>query len=338
MKKITLLTFFMGCIVMAQPDPENAVTFNGIDQFIIMPDSDNINTTTVSNRTIETYFKVNDATNRQVFYKEGAQVNTIKFYVENGNLIVGSYRNNGGPNHSIWFRTPVNNDTWYHVALVLDNASRLLFYLNGELQATNENYFELPNHPGNFEIARTQGPARYPNCSTWGSNGLVDECLGDVTNTDNVELFFGGSISGFRIWDDVRTADEIMMYKNSLITDPESPIGEGLLAFLEGYTMSFQDDNGNFDTEDAQGVVLSLDELTVEQMKVYVENGFLEVDLTNSMVPDRIELFDLIGKSVGTRANASRMAVHQRSEGIYILKIQFQGRSVSRKVLLNKRY
>lgn len=334
MKKITLLNLLFGLVLVAQPGPNEGTVFNGIDQFIVMPDSDNINTTTVRNRTIETYFKVADGTNRQVFYKEGAQVNTIKFYVENGNLHVGSYRNNGGSNKSIWFRTPVNNDTWYHVALVLDNASRLLFYLDGQLQATNFNYFELPQHPGNFEIARTQGPARYPNCNTWETSGNVQECLGNVTNNDTTTLFFGGSLWGFRSWDDVRTAQEIMDNMNVLITDPESAEGEDLIAFLDGYTMTFKDDNGDFDNEDAQGGVLSLDKLTKDEFRVVIDDANIRVLSTSNLVPDQMVLFDLLGQQVLQTSAALKMSKSTLSTGIYILRIYNNGEVSNKKLLI----
>ena len=65
MKKIIFLWFlFLTTVLVAQPGPNDGVAFNGVDQYFIMPDSDNINTTSVDNRTIETYFKVTDGTNR----------------------------------------------------------------------------------------------------------------------------------------------------------------------------------------------------------------------------------------------------------------------------------
>lgn len=320
--------------MFGQPGPNSGLGFNGIDQFFIMPDSDNINTTTVDNRTVETYFKVTEGTNRQVFYKEGAEVNTIKFYVENGNLHVGSYRNNGGTDKSIWFRTPVQNDTWYHVALVLDNASSLLFYLNGVLQAQNDNYFQLPFHPGNFEIARTQGPARYPDCDTWGTNGSVDECLGDVTNTDTVQLFFGGRIWGFRIWDDVRTAEEIMTNMNVLITDPTIPKGEDLLAYIDGDVMVFKDDNGDFDTQESSGNVLDVGEFNLAKLQVYEEGNFIKVKTVNRQEPDQLVLYDLLGNRVGETFNNSSIAKGQLNTGVYILRIIQGSNLVNKKVLI----
>ena len=334
-KQLLILGASLVCaLTMGQPGPNDGTSFNGIDEFILMPDSDNINTTPVDNRTIETYFKVNDATNRQVFYKEGANVNTVKFYVEDGNLIVGSYRDSGGSGESIWFRTPISNNTWYHVAIVLDSASTLRFYLDGVLQAENLNYFQLPVHPGNFEIARTQGQARYPNCNTWGTNSGVEECLGDVTNNDSTVLYFGGSVYGFRIWNDVRTAQEIDDNKDLIFTDPNIATGEGLIAFLAGNTMSYQDDSGDFETEDVQGNVLNLEETNKNDFKVVNGPSQIQIISPNNVLPQNITLFDLLGKAVISASNTDVIAKRGLRNGIYILKISDNGRVLNRKILI----
>ena len=337
MKKITFLAFLI-CITIswAQPGPNDGTSFNGVDEFILMPDSDNINTTSVNNRTVETYFKVTDATNRQVFYKEGAQVNTIKFYVENGMLHVGSYRNNGGNGNSIWWRTPINNDTWYHVAIVLDNASVLRFFLDGVLQDENTDYFQLPPHSGNFELGRTQGPARYPNCSTWSATGTagVDTCEDDVTGVDSTVLFFGGRMWGFRIWDVVRTAQEINDNKDILITDTSTAPGNQLIAFLNGSTMTFKDSNDNFDQKEKEGEALSLENVKQNKLKVRVNENNIEVFTNNSSQPESLVLFDLLGKKVGQVSNSSVISTVNLSTGIYIFRIFNEGKVVNKKLLL----
>lgn len=337
MKKITFLVFlFCTLFSLAQPGENDGVSFNGIDEFILMPDSNNINTTSVDNRTVETYFKVNDATNRQVFYKEGAQVNTIKFYVENGFLHVGSYRLNGGNGNSIWWRTPISNDTWYHVALVLDNASALRFYLDGVLQDENPNYFQLPSHSGNFELGRTQGPARYPNCNTWSATGTanVDTCEDEVTGDDPTVLFFGGRMWGFRIWDVVRTAQEINDNKNVLITDTSTSPGDQLIAFLNGSTMNFKDSNDNFEEENKQGESLSISDTSSNELKIVVNENEIKVINGNDLNPDSLILFDLLGKKVAEVKNESVISTSSLSTGIYIFKIVNEGKVFNKKLLL----
>lgn len=337
MRKITLsFLLIFSLLTWSQPGPNDGVSFNGIDEFIIMPDSDNINTTSVDNRTIETYFKVNDATNRQVFYKEGAEVNTIKFYVEDGQLYVGSYRNNGGNGNSIWWRTQIQNDTWYHVALVLDNASILRFYLNGVLQDENPNYFQLPRHPGNFELGRTQGPARYPDCNLWFTGGNLASCLGDVTGNDSTVLFFGGRMWGFRIWDVVRTAQEINDNKDILITDTSTSPGDQLIAFLNGSTMNFKDSNDNFREEEKQGESLGISNAKLSEIKVVVNQDVIEILIENNEIPDALYLYDLLGKKVGETHDKSVLNTSNLNTGIYILKILTEGKVSNRKLILSQ--
>lgn len=339
MKKITFsLLLIFSTLLWAQPGENDGVSFNGIDEFILMPDSNNINTTAVDNRTVETYFKVTDATNRQVFYKEGAEVNTIKFYVENEFLYVGSYRDNGGNGNSIWWRTPILDNTWYHVALVLDNASTLRFYLNGVLQDENLNYFQLPPHPGNFEIGRTQGPARYPDCPSWSASGLAptETCLADVSGNDTTVLFFGGRIWGFRIWENVRTAQEIFDNKDVLITDTSTSPGDQLIAFLNGSTMTYQDSNGDLDQEDKQGESLGLDNTSIETLKVVVKDNVIDVVSSNNLKPKSLILFDILGKKVGEVNNKATMSIANLKTGIYILKIVQEGKVSTRKLVIQK--
>ena len=68
------MLFVLG--VTAQP-PNEGYYLDGIDDFLPLENSDNINTLTVNNRTVEGYFKVDNASNRQVIYEEGGGVRGI---------------------------------------------------------------------------------------------------------------------------------------------------------------------------------------------------------------------------------------------------------------------
>ena len=337
MKKITC-SFYLICslLISAQPGPNDGLSFNGIDEYILMPDSDNINTRPVNNRTIETYFKVDDATNRQTIYKEGGQVNSIKFIVEDGFLYLGCYRNSGGPNDLIYFRKPINDDTWYHVALVLDNASELKFYLDGVLQDSRPNFFQIPVHPGDFEIARSSGNTRYPACDTWTAAGTSEYCLDDISPNIPITNFFGGRIWGFRIWDVVRTDQEIDANKNVLITDTSTTPGNQLIAFLDGSDFNYQDSNDNFSQEVKQGESLGLNDRELNELSVVVNENSIKVTTSNNSVPESIYLYDLLGKNVVEVKNQSELSTSHLTTGIYILKIVNTGKVSNRKIVLRK--
>lgn len=333
--KLTLILCGSFLLGLAQPPQEGGIEFNGIDEFILMPDSDNINTRPVNNRTIETYFKVDDATNRQTIYKEGGQVNSIKFIVEGGYIYLGCYRDSGGPGELIFFRKPINNNTWYHVALVLDNASELKFYFNGVLQDSRPNFFQIPVHPGDFEIARSSGNTRYPACDTWTAAGSSEYCLDEISPNTPITNYFGGHIWGFRIWDVVRTASEINANKDILITDTSVAPGDDLIAFIDDDSMNYTDSNGNIDTEEvATDSVLGIEDVTTDDFRVYVQHNQLHVISNTGKIPERLSLFSLDGKRVVQVQNSGELSVSQLSGGIYILNISSDNKSQNSKVLI----
>ena len=337
MKKLIALFFVLTSLcISAQPPAEGGIEFDGVSNYIKMKDSDNINTSEVSNRTIETYFKVDDGFNRQVFYKEGANVNSIKFYVENGELYVGSYRKKGGNGNSIFFKTPIDNNSWYHVALVIEKQKSMLFYLNGKLQEANPNYFKLPHHSGDFVVGRSKGNVRYPNCDTWSTNGITETCLDDVTDTVTTTNYFKGHIWGFRMWNVARTAADINTNKDKLITDTTTAPGNQLLAFTNGNVMTFLNSNDDYENANLQGASLGVDDPNLDDVKIIVKNNTIEVINGLDRIPDALLLYTLEGKLVRQSTHQSYLSASQLSNGIYILKCIYQGHHLNRKVILMK--
>jgi hypothetical protein len=255
MKKLFLFVFVLLNIssIIAQPSSDGYY-LDGIDDFIELADSDNINTSTISNRSIEGYFKVDDGTNRQVIYKEGGGSRGIIIYVENNYIVVGGYNraNDYTPRwHGTYFREPISDDTWYHVALVFDNVTtpvnnpiaasdntKLKWYLDGTLMDSRAG-FEIRSHSGDVNLGRSDSNIRYPNCGTWTSGGSSEYCF-DSNSQSNSSNDFAGYVWGFRIWDDVRTATEIDDNKDILILTVGT---DDLVAALDGDTISYLDDD-----------------------------------------------------------------------------------------------
>lgn len=256
MKKILILSLLLLFAIgaSAQP-PTDGYYLDGTDDFIELSDSDNINTTTVNNRTVEGYFKVDDATSRQVIYKEGGGSRGIVMYVENDYVVVGGYNRVNGDYSPRWngtyFREPISDDTWYHIALVFDNVStpvndpiaasdntNLKWYLDGTLMDSRAG-FEIRSHSGDANLGRSDSNVRYPNCGTWTSGGSSEYCF-NSNSQSNSNNYFAGNIWGFRVWDDVRTATEIDDNKDVLITTVGT---NNLVAALDGDTISYLDDS-----------------------------------------------------------------------------------------------
>ncbi len=255
MKKLQILVLLLLTVsgIMAQP-PSDGYYLDGTDDFIELADSDNINTSTVNNRTIEGYFKVDDGTNRQVIYKEGGGSRGILIYVENNYIVVGGFNRSNSDYTPRWdgtyFREPISDDTWYHVALVFDNVStpvnnpiaasdntNMKWYLDGTLMDSRAG-FEIRSHNGDVNLGRSDSNTRYPNCTTWTSGGSSEYCF-DTNSQSNAANYFAGNVWGFRIWDDVRTATEIDDNKDVLILTVGT---DNLVAALDGDTISYLDD------------------------------------------------------------------------------------------------
>lgn len=234
---------------------------DGVDDFIELTDSDNINTTTITDRTIEGYFKVDDATSRQVIYKEGGGSRGIAIYVENDYIVIGGYNRSNSDYTPRWegtyFREPISDDTWYHVALVFDNVStpvnnpiaasdntNLKWYLDGTLMDSRAG-FEIRNHSGDVNLGRSDSNVRYPNCGTWTAGGSSEYCF-NSNSQSNASNYFAGNLWGFRIWDDVRTATEIDDNKDILITTVGT---NNLVAALDGDTITYLDDDDDVVTD-----------------------------------------------------------------------------------------
>ncbi len=83
MKRLLHFIYFLSVFSIAQPC-DLGYELNGADDYITVPNTTyiNINNTAIANRTIETWFKVDDATPRQIIFEEGGGVNAILIYLD----------------------------------------------------------------------------------------------------------------------------------------------------------------------------------------------------------------------------------------------------------------
>ena len=254
MKRLFQIFFFITIFSHAQ-HCDLGYELNGTNDYITVPNTNYINTTTVSNRTIETWFKVVDATPRQVIYEEGAQVNAFLLYVEGERFYCGAFRGNGNP--SEFFRSAsgdILDDTWNHVALVQSTTggtTTLLWYLNGVLQ-DSQTAFTVPNHSGNISLGRNGGNIRYPNCATWSASSVTgstsQHCTNSTTASNSANYYFNGNIWGFRVWNSGRTSAEINSNMNTELNS-----GTNLVAYLDDDNIEYVNNGGTWTTASANG-------------------------------------------------------------------------------------
>jgi len=250
MLKKYLFIFLISCssFLYAQIPCSSGVTLNGSDDYITVPNTDAINLQNTEDRTIEFWFKTSDITTRQVLYEEGAQVNTLLFFIEDGRLYCGGYRSNAQTSSNRrFFRTAtgdIEEDTWHHVALTLENGDSFKWYVNGVEKDVQDGLI-INIHTGGISLGRNGGGIRYPSTlvSNWTSSsvgGSTSETYNHTfTSQDNADNNFSGSISLFRIWNVARTQTQVATNKSVFLTT-----GTDLVAYQEGDEIHHIPNNG----------------------------------------------------------------------------------------------
>ncbi|MFE4108207.1 DUF4347 domain-containing protein [Almyronema epifaneia] len=101
-----------------------AVTLDGIDDYVELANSSDINLGSHAQRTIATWFKVNDtssASHKQVIYEEGGASRGLNIYVHAGQLYVGGWNEpESGWAGTFLSTDAIRDDTWHQVTLVLE--------------------------------------------------------------------------------------------------------------------------------------------------------------------------------------------------------------------------
>lgn len=326
---------FLISTIFAQPPAEGGTEFSPGD-LIIVPNSTNINTTTVNNRTIETYFKVDNGASRQVIYEEGETVVAFSMYVESGYIHVGVFSDNGA--NSIYFRKPILNDVWYHVALVLDHDTSILgFYIDGILQDSTFDAFTIPSHSGGISLGFSEG-IRYPDCPTWTASGSSETCVNDTTSSDINSYYFSGHLWGFRVWNTARTASEINSNKNILITDTSTSPGSDLLLFLDADFdfVTYLDSNDIYQTTD---FVLEVNgsEIVDTSTKIYLNDKKLQIETLASNTVSRVRIYSINGQLILDEEYNEGIKISTFSKGVYFVKIYFENNDkvLNKKILIH---
>jgi hypothetical protein len=243
----TLFLIYSGLLYSQSPVPCSSGTlFNSfLGNSFTIPDTNEINFQDTRNRTIEFWFKSPDITitsERQVIYEEGGATNAIYFYLEAGRIHLGGYREISSNDGSarIFRSGIIQSDTWYHLALTIDDTGILAtndtdlsykWYLNGQLQDTQSGP-QVDRHTGDINLASNTS-LRYPNpnggSSVWiDGTGDTETYTGEFTARETTEYDFTGNIAFFRIWNVAREQVQINTNKSTLLTS-----GTALVAYLD---------------------------------------------------------------------------------------------------------
>ncbi|MCU0535620.1 MAG: cadherin-like domain-containing protein [Hydrococcus sp. Prado102] len=195
------------------------VSFDGLNDYTNVKDSNNINATTVAKRTISLWFRVDDkniSNRKQVLYEEGGTRRGLNIYVHNGLLYVGGWGNESQNNWQGTYLSTgaISSNRWHHVTLVLnasENSSApqsgaLTAYLDGKKFGTG-NGSRLGTHTDDIGIGGLNQGTQFHDrdAQGTGTNGLK------------------GSIDDVRIYNRVLSDSEIAALASGTPTKSSTP-------------------------------------------------------------------------------------------------------------------
>jgi hypothetical protein len=148
---------------------DTAVTFDGVNDLVAVPDTALINTGgPFERRTVELWFRADQVTNRGVLFEGGSTGRGLSVYVVNGLLYAGAWNTtNNGDGTTPWaapvfVSTPVAANTTYHVVAVMDQPSgTFTLYVNGAQAAQAGGVGRLFGHGGDVGIGGQNDDGRY---------------------------------------------------------------------------------------------------------------------------------------------------------------------------------
>jgi dienelactone hydrolase len=181
------------------------LSLDGIDNFIIIANSSDINTSTVTQRTISLAFHAADVNARQVLFEEGGGTRGLVIYIENGKLYVGGWNKTTSESGwaGTWLSTDVASGQWHHVALTLNGSpsvqpGALRGYLDGRLFGAGDGS-QLWAHSGGIGVGGNNGSTVYHNGNSsvdYRFEGLLDEVrIYNRTLSDDEVSILGATVS-----------------------------------------------------------------------------------------------------------------------------------------------
>ncbi|MCP5098322.1 MAG: tandem-95 repeat protein, partial [Chloroflexi bacterium] len=168
----------------------DGLAVDGQDDYLAIPDDEDINLGIHPETTVSVWFQVVDAslTEKQVIYEQGGYTRGLNLYVYNGQLYGGGWNNDSS--QSNWSGSFIVTDTiqsgqWHHAALVLAGgesvtADALRLYLDGILVGTADGS-QLWSHINDTGLGAVNDQTKFHDGDVSGGgyafNGLIDELV-----------------------------------------------------------------------------------------------------------------------------------------------------------------
>lgn len=163
----------------------NELFLDGANDQLNIADSADINSATHAFRTIAFWFKADQPARavRQVLYEEGGTSRGLNIYLDSSTVYFGGWNNNENGWNETFLSTPLSDNGWHHVAIVLDapggdnlQSSALIAYFDGAQIASGDGA-PLNSHTGDIAIGAMRNASRFHNGNGSGTNYRFDGCV-----------------------------------------------------------------------------------------------------------------------------------------------------------------
>ncbi|MDJ0682936.1 MAG: FG-GAP-like repeat-containing protein [Xenococcaceae cyanobacterium MO_167.B52] len=145
------------------------VNFDGVDDYVELANSTDINSEIQDKRTISLWFQadqINITNRKQVLYEEGGGTRGLNIYLDSGQLYVGGWNIPESSWSGTYLATnQISSEQWHHVALVLDGGNTLqpnvfTAYLDGQAFAQGQGS-QLWSHVDPIGLGSVNGATRF---------------------------------------------------------------------------------------------------------------------------------------------------------------------------------
>jgi len=190
----------------------NVLDFNGTSRHIVCF-NDKSARVVRRRRAVEVWFRVEDKTishRKQVIYQEGDAQRGLNIYVYDSSLYLGGYNIHESQWQGTWLHTDrIESRQWHHAVLVLDGRAELReeslqAFLDGKLVDAGPGS-QLWEHHNSFTLGGIKNQVRFHD-----HDGESEISSGH---------YFKGQILDLRVWNTIRTVDQIQNNLYSLPTD-----------------------------------------------------------------------------------------------------------------------
>ncbi len=342
MKKITLyITLFLCSLVMAQ---NHSLNFDGTDDIINL--EQNFAFETADAFTVEAWINHDNQGNiQQIIAKLGAGVLSFRgwgFQMLSNGRLSGYVSTEFFMDYRFVRGTEVlAPNTWYHVAMTYDGQGNILLYLNGAPEPISSS-----EDDGELTTITTSAPTR----------------IGGFGTDGNIQELFKGDIDEVRIWNGVRTPEEIAANYMTELSGSETNLIGYYKMDVNNSSCDVQDCNANEAhgerlgengannlpqfSDNVPGITdvacgetldctLSVDEVTQLELSMFPNPttdlvSFSGINLNGA----KVKLYNVLGsltKEVVVVNNT--ISISELPTGVYFLTTTIDARTVSRKIV-----